>query len=295
MSNNYSSHIENLLQNPVTARAVHIVLRPPNTLSRYVHMKDPIGPQWCYAHIRQLVLDVNNLVLNIQANGCSKKTCSTMQIGDHQIYCTAHPTPLSCSALDYCYHTLEASECLLSDTCLFPKQSTIPESSIGIFSSIFRRLYRVMAHAWFSHPQAFMAIENQISLFRRAMGLASAFDLIPSSEFVIPICNDPMTNRKLLLGPAVVNFNAALKTNKKWLKLTHQHYHLKTQPASIRSSEDYPDIVPAKSVGPSKITSNQASPPPLQSMDIDLVEQMSNLTQLFKQNASKKNENRLAP
>ncbi|OZJ03669.1 hypothetical protein BZG36_03547 [Bifiguratus adelaidae] len=74
-------------------------------------------------------------------------------------------------AIDYIVHTLDGATALLNSNRYFPGRLSIPEPSVKHLTSTVRRLYRIFAHAYFSHRELFEQYEMQTLLYARFVGL----------------------------------------------------------------------------------------------------------------------------
>ena len=62
---------------------------------------------WQYEHIRQFILEMNLLVVQLQGI-CSSRSCPKMNATDEWLYlCASHKQPKECSAIDYMIHNLD--------------------------------------------------------------------------------------------------------------------------------------------------------------------------------------------
>ncbi|RIA96070.1 Mob1/phocein [Glomus cerebriforme] len=143
---------------------------------------------WQYEHLRQLCLELNYLVVQLEAE-CTRQTCPEMKADEWQYLCAAHPAPMNCCAIDYIVHTLDGATTLLNSHKYFPSRISIPETSLKHYQSIARRLYRIFAHAWFHHREIFEAFENENMLYVRFLKLSERYELIAKNLLIIPYNN----------------------------------------------------------------------------------------------------------
>lgn len=54
---------------------------------------------------------------------------------------------------------------MLCTTRYFPSRLSLAPGSIKHLGSIFRRLYRIFAHAWFQHRNVFWDVESEFGLY----------------------------------------------------------------------------------------------------------------------------------
>jgi hypothetical protein len=102
---------------------------------------------------------------------CSAATCPEMRASEWQYLCAAHEPPKSCCAIDYCCHTLDWCATALTSTKLFPSrlglgtETLSAQAQIRKMTEVFRRVYRIFAHAWFSHRDVFWRVESKTGLY----------------------------------------------------------------------------------------------------------------------------------
>ncbi|GBC02204.1 hypothetical protein RclHR1_00450039 [Rhizophagus clarus] len=144
---------------------------------------------WQYEHLRQLCLELNYLVIQLEAE-CNRQTCPDMKANEWQYLCAAHQTPMTCCAIDYIVHTLDGATTLLNSQKYFSSRITIPETSLKHYQSIARRLYRIFAHAWFHHREIFEAFENENMLYARFLKLSDRYELMAKNLLIIPYNNN---------------------------------------------------------------------------------------------------------
>ncbi|RIB17528.1 hypothetical protein C2G38_2131925 [Gigaspora rosea] len=144
---------------------------------------------WQYEHLRQLCLELNYLVIQLEAE-CNRQSCPEMKADEWMYLCAAHPNPTNCCAIDYIVHTLDGATTLLNSHKYFPSRISIPETSIKYYQSIARRLYRIFAHAWFHHREIFEAFENENQLYARFLKLSDRYGLVAKNLLIIPQNNN---------------------------------------------------------------------------------------------------------
>ncbi|KAA1127373.1 hypothetical protein PGTUg99_035865 [Puccinia graminis f. sp. tritici] len=167
-----------------------LVRADPHAVDRIISPPSPLIPRevWVYEQLRRIALDLSYpLVCALQAD-CNRDKCPEMKAGEWLYLCAAHATANEnqCCAIDYIVHTLDGATALLNSARYFPSRLQIPSSSNKHFTSIARRLYRILAHAWFHHRELFEECEMETSLYARFMGLTDQFELIPEDLLVIP-------------------------------------------------------------------------------------------------------------
>ena len=109
--------------------------------------------------VRQLCIDLSKLATQMMGT-CSPKTCPEMKASEWVYLCSNHTSPSACSAIDYILHTIDSAWLVLTSNKVFPSRVSIAAGSASQhLSALARRLYRVFAHAWFSHRDIFIDFE----------------------------------------------------------------------------------------------------------------------------------------
>lgn len=123
---------------------------------------------------------------------CSAATCPEMRASEWQYLCAAHEPPKSCCAIDYCCHTLDWCATALTSTKLFPSrlglgtETLSAQAQIRKMTEVFRRVYRIFAHAWFSHRDVFWRVESKTGLYLLFKTVCDEYRLIPEDNYTIP-------------------------------------------------------------------------------------------------------------
>ncbi|KAK6353241.1 hypothetical protein TWF696_005219 [Orbilia brochopaga] len=141
---------------------------------------------WCYELTRRLTRDLNYLIVGLLGDNCTEETCPEMRASLWQYLCAVHDPPRSCCAMDYSVHTLDHAASTLCSTKHFPSRLNINANGTKQLSSIFRRLYRIFAHAWFLHRSVFWDIENEYGLYVFFRTVSDKYNLIPEDNLTIP-------------------------------------------------------------------------------------------------------------
>lgn len=167
---------------------------------------------WLYELCRFLVQRTNRLIVSFFADhpACSSQTCPEMRASEWQYLCAVHEPPKSCCAIDYCCHTLDWAANVLTSTKHFPSRLTLggeggsAYQSMRQLTNIFRRVYRIYAHAWFQHREAFWMLEQEEGLYKFFRTVCDAYTLIPEDNYTIPpeaegdkedVVETPISNR----------------------------------------------------------------------------------------------------
>ncbi|KAJ5113773.1 hypothetical protein N7456_002307 [Penicillium angulare] len=171
---------------PISREVAIQLAEPPEGVDRSL---------WLYELCRFLTMKVNNLIIAFFAESppCSSQTCPEMRASEWQYLCAVHDPPKSCCAIDYCCHTLDWATNTLTSPKYFPSRLTLgseagggPQTSIRHLTNIFRRLYRIFAHAWFQHRDVFWEVEGHDGLYVFFKTVCDMFQLIPEDNYTIP-------------------------------------------------------------------------------------------------------------
>ncbi|KAI4129943.1 MAG: hypothetical protein LQ347_003571 [Umbilicaria vellea] len=179
-----SGNSENTI--PISRETAHLLATPPENIDRSL---------WLYELCRFLVQKANSLIVAFFAESppCSAQTCPEMRASEWQYLCAVHDPPKSCCAIDYCCHTLDWAGNILTSQKHFPSRLTLGSDSAGgsqqgvrQLTNIFRRVYRIFAHAWFQHRQVFWHVEGQEGLYIFFKTVCDDYNLIPEDNYTIP-------------------------------------------------------------------------------------------------------------
>jgi hypothetical protein len=149
---------------------------------------------WLYELCRFLIQKVNSIIVALFSDNppCSSITCPEMRASEWQYLCAVHDPPKSCCAIDYCCHTLDWAANTLTSPKHFPSrlalgtdQST-QHSQARQLTNIFRRVYRIFAHAWFQHRDMFWDVESRTGLYIFFKTVCDYYGLIPDDNYTIP-------------------------------------------------------------------------------------------------------------
>jgi Mob1/phocein family len=115
-----------------------------------------------------------------------------MRASEWQYLCAVHDPPKSCCAIDYCCHTLDWATNILTSPKLFPSRMVLggdngnTAAAMRQLTNIFRRVYRIFAHAWFQHREVFWAVEANDGLYVFFKTVCDLYQLIPEDNYTIP-------------------------------------------------------------------------------------------------------------
>jgi Mob1/phocein family len=151
---------------------------------------------WLYEITRLLTIKLNTVVVALfnDSPPCSAATCPEMRASEWQYLCAVHDPPKSCCAIDYCCHTLDHAAGILTSSKHFPSRLSLGMGGEGggrhqgerHLTSIFRRLYRIFAHAWFQHRRMFWQIEGEHGLYVFFKTVSDRYSLIPEDTYTVP-------------------------------------------------------------------------------------------------------------
>lgn len=149
---------------------------------------------WLYELCRFLTQKVNAIIVALFSDSppCSSTTCPEMRASEWQYLCAVHDPPKSCCAIDYCCHTLDWAANTLTSPKHFPSRlalgadPTTQHSQARQLTNIFRRVYRIFAHAWFQHREMFWKVEARTGLYVFFKTVCDYYGLIPEDNYTIP-------------------------------------------------------------------------------------------------------------
>ncbi|RAK99233.1 Mob1 family protein [Aspergillus ibericus CBS 121593] len=171
---------------PISREVAIQLAEPPDGVDRSL---------WLYELCRFLTMKVNNLLIAFFADSppCSAQTCPEMRASEWQYLCAVHDPPKSCCAIDYCCHTLDWATNILTSPKYFPSRLTLgsetgggAQASMRHLTNIFRRLYRIFAHAWFQHREVFWQVEGHDGLYIFFKTVCDMYSLIPEDNYTVP-------------------------------------------------------------------------------------------------------------
>ncbi|KAL4820104.1 Mob1/phocein [Aspergillus spinulosporus] len=171
---------------PIQREVARQLAEPPEGVERSL---------WLYELCRFLTMKVNNLIIAFFAENppCSAHTCPEMRASEWQYLCAVHDPPKACCAIDYCCHTLDWATNILTSPKHFPSRLTLgsesgggPQAGLRHLTNIFRRLYRIFAHAWFQHREVFWQVEGHDGLYIFFKTVCDVYHLIPEDNYTVP-------------------------------------------------------------------------------------------------------------
>ncbi|KIV89433.1 hypothetical protein PV10_06833 [Exophiala mesophila] len=149
---------------------------------------------WLYELCRFLTQKANMVSIFLMNDNppCSSQTCPEMRASEWQYLCAVHEPPKSCCAVDYCNHTLDWAANVLTSPKHFPSRLALggeagnAVNSMRQLTNIFRRVYRIFAHAWFQHREVFWSVESTYGLYVFFKTVCDEYHLIPEDSYTIP-------------------------------------------------------------------------------------------------------------
>ena len=164
---------------PITRESALYIATPPEGVEKNI---------WLYELARLLLIRTNDVIVHLYKDNppCSPKDCPEMRASEWQYLCAVHDPPKSCSAIDYSCHTLDWATNVLTSTKLFPSRLNIEPTSIKHMVNVFRRVYRIFAHAWFQHREIFWMIENTQGLYMLYKTVCETYHVMEKESYTIP-------------------------------------------------------------------------------------------------------------
>ena len=172
---------------PITRETALLISAQPEGIDRSL---------WLYELCRFLTNKCNDLIVGFLFDDppCSAATCPEMRASEWQYLCAVHETPKSCCAIDYCCHTLDWATNIVTSQKIFPSRlslaagDAVDDRGAGVkhLVSIFRRLHRIFAHAWYQHREVFWRVEGQTGLYILFKTVCDNYDLLPPDNYKLP-------------------------------------------------------------------------------------------------------------
>lgn len=171
---------------PITHETALEIVNPPKGIDRSL---------WLYELCRFIVQLQNDVIVGFIEDRppCTADTCPEMRASEWQYLCAVHDPPKSCCAMDYSCHTLDWAANTLTSQKHFPSRLTLGSEGSGgkqaaerQITNIFRRAYRIFAHAWFQHRRVFWRIERKTGHYILFKTVCDFYALIPTENYTIP-------------------------------------------------------------------------------------------------------------
>ena len=170
---------------PIDRQTAIRLSQPPDGVDRAL---------WLYELCRFLCQKANSIIIALFADDppCSAQTCNEMRASEWQYLCAVHDPPKPCCAIDYCCHTLDWAANILTSPKQFPSrlalgtEANTAHQQLRQLTNIFRRVYRIFAHAWFQHREMFWKVEGQTGLYVFFKTVCDVYGLIPEENYTVP-------------------------------------------------------------------------------------------------------------
>ncbi|PYH44268.1 Mob1 family protein [Aspergillus saccharolyticus JOP 1030-1] len=227
---------------PISRDVAIQLAEPPDGIDRSL---------WLYELCRFLTMKVNNLIVAFFADSppCSAQTCPEMRASEWQYLCAVHDPPKACCAIDYCCHTLDWATNILTSPKYFPSRLTLgaeggggAQASMRHLTNIFRRLYRIFAHAWFQHREVFWQVEGHDGLYIFFKTVCDMYSLIPEDNYTVPAEAEGLDNvqqqqqQQSVAAPAASGFDHGDGRRVTILRKENEPFSAGMEPPSISTA-----------------------------------------------------------
>eukprot|EP01094_Clydonella_sp_ATCC50884_P007883 TRINITY_DN1714_c0_g1_i1.p1 TRINITY_DN1714_c0_g1~~TRINITY_DN1714_c0_g1_i1.p1 ORF type:complete len:225 (+),score=86.94 TRINITY_DN1714_c0_g1_i1:97-771(+) len=132
-----------------------------------------------------------NLLYGSIGEFCTEETCPTMSAGSRYEYYWADgekiKKPIKCSAPEYVGYLMDWVQGVLDDETIFPARVDVPfpKSFLPAIKTIFKRLFRVYAHIYYSHFEKVVTLGEEAHLntcFKHFYYFIVEFNLVDRRE-----------------------------------------------------------------------------------------------------------------
>lgn len=132
-----------------------------------------------------------NLLYGSVSEFCTPQSCPTMSAGECYEYLWADgdkiKKPIKCSAPEYMEYLMGWVQDTLDDESIFPSRLDVPfpKSFVQIIKTLFKRLFRVYAHIYYSHFEKIVSLGEEAHLntcFKHFYMFLTEFDLMDRRE-----------------------------------------------------------------------------------------------------------------
>jgi len=146
--------------------------------------------EWIAANIIDFFNQVSLLYESINRY-CTKESCPIMSAGEKYEYLWADgksiKKPIKVSAPEYADYLMNWVQDILDDETMFPSSDDIPfpENFLSTVSTIFKRLFRIYAHIYYSHAQDIVDLGVEAHLntaFKHFYLFIKEFNLVDQEE-----------------------------------------------------------------------------------------------------------------
>jgi len=146
--------------------------------------------EWIAVNVLDFFNQINLLYGSITEH-CSKDTCPIMSAGPKYEYLWADGVkvkkPMKVSASEYADLLMTWVQGIFEDEAVFPpdEETAFPENFISIMKQVFKRLFRIYAHTYYSHAQQIidLGVEAHLnSSFKHFYLFVKEFELVETIE-----------------------------------------------------------------------------------------------------------------
>ncbi|DAZ99882.1 TPA: hypothetical protein N0F65_008625 [Lagenidium giganteum] len=146
--------------------------------------------EWLAVHTVDFFNEIS-IVYGTIIEFCTSTCCPTMSAGPKFEYLwkdgKEYKTPVKLSAPEYIDMLMSWVEDMVNDESLFPTRDggAYPRGFQSVIKNIFRRLFRVYAHVYYSHFDKIVSIGAEAHLnscFKHFMAFVTEFDLVDKRE-----------------------------------------------------------------------------------------------------------------
>lgn len=170
---------------PIDRQTAKRLAQPPEGIDKYL---------WLLELCRFLCQESNTVIVALFSGDtpCSAQTCNEMRASEWQYLCAVHDPPKPCCAIDYCCHTLDWAATTLTSPKNFPSRLALgttqgnEHQQLRQLTNIFRRVYRIFAHAWFQHREMFWKVESKSGIYVFFKAVCDMYGLIPEDNYTVP-------------------------------------------------------------------------------------------------------------
>lgn len=171
---------------PIDQETARRLAQPPDGIDKYL---------WLLELCRFLCQESNTVIVALFSGDtpCSALTCNEMRASEWQYLCAVHDPPKPCCAIDYCCHTLDWAATTLTSPKNFPSRLALGTTAgnehqqLRQLTNIFRRVYRIFAHAWFQHREMFWKVESKSGIYVFFKAVCDMYGLIPGRFINSPL------------------------------------------------------------------------------------------------------------
>jgi MOB kinase activator 1 len=164
-----------------------------------------------------------NLLYGSIAEFCTSSNCEIMSAGPKYEYLWADETtkkPIRCSAPEYMDHVMTWVQTILDEDSVFPSRidQPFPKTFRDTVKNIFKRLFRIYAHIYYSHFQKIVSLGEEAHLntcfkhfyfFIVEFSLVDKREMAPLEELINSLVNQKDKEVTGLKGPSSSTNNSS--------------------------------------------------------------------------------------